>query len=153
LTRRVVLSILREEAHFLRLSKKDRIMFTKDNRERRLDDRAGPIESLIAEDTTLQGNLRSAHGIRIVGSVEGDIESRGRVKIEKGGRVQGNITAPDVIVNGALEGNIEATGQVELGPESRMTGNIKAPGSRSPRGAFSRATSRCSRGRPALALR
>ncbi len=101
-------------------------MFTKDSRERRLDDRAGPIESVIAEDTTLKGNLRSAHGIRVVGSVEGDIESRGRVKIEKGGRVAGHITAPDVIVNGALEGNIEATGQVELGPESRMSGNIQA---------------------------
>ena len=101
-------------------------MFTKDNRERRVDDRAGTIESLIAEDTTLHGNLRSAHGIRVVGTVEGDIESRGRVKIEKGGRVRGHIKAPDVIVNGELEGHIEATGQVELGPESRMTGNIKA---------------------------
>lgn len=101
-------------------------MFTRDNRERRLDDRAGPIESVIAEDTTLQGGLRSAHGIRVVGSVEGDIESRGRAKIEKGGRVQGNITAPDVIVHGALEGHIKATGQVELGPESRMAGNIEA---------------------------
>ncbi len=101
-------------------------MFTRDNRERRVDDRAGPIESVIAEDTTLQGDLRSAHGVRVVGSVEGDIESRGRVKIEKGGRVRGHITAPDVIVNGALEGHIEASGQVELGPESRMGGDIKA---------------------------
>ena len=126
MTRPGILSILREQVHFLRLSEKDRIMFTRDNRQRRVDDRAGPIESVIAEETILQGNLRSAYGIRIVGSVEGDIESRGRVKIEKGGRVQGNITAPDVIVNGALEGHIKATGQVELGPESRMAGNIKA---------------------------
>jgi cytoskeletal protein CcmA (bactofilin family) len=101
-------------------------MVTRDNRQRRVDDRAGPIESVLAQETTLQGNLRSAHPIRIMGSVEGDIESRGRAKIERGGRVQGNITAPDVIVNGELEGHIEATGQVELGPESRMAGNIKA---------------------------
>jgi cytoskeletal protein CcmA (bactofilin family) len=101
-------------------------MFTRDSHQRRTDDRAGPIETVIAQETTLQGNLRSAHSIRIMGSVEGDIESRGRAKIEKGGGVQGNITAADVIVNGALEGHIEAAGQVELGPESRMTGNIKA---------------------------
>jgi cytoskeletal protein CcmA (bactofilin family) len=101
-------------------------MFTQDSHQRRVDDRAGPIESVIAQETTLQGNLRSAHGIRILGSVEGDIESRGRAKIEKGGGVRGNITAADVIVNGALEGHIEAAGQVELGPESRMAGNIKA---------------------------
>jgi cytoskeletal protein CcmA (bactofilin family) len=126
LTQPDILSILREQVHFLRLSEKDRIMFTRDSSQRRVDDMVGPIESVIAEETTLQGNLRSTHGIRIVGSVEGDIESRGRVKIEKGGRARGNITAPDVIVNGALEGHIEATGQVELGPESRMAGNIKA---------------------------
>jgi cytoskeletal protein CcmA (bactofilin family) len=101
-------------------------MFTRDSNQRRVDDRAGPIESVIAQETTLQGNLRSAHSIRIMGSVEGDIESRGRAKIEKGGRVRGNITASDVIVNGTLEGHIEAAGQVELGPESRMAGNIKA---------------------------
>jgi cytoskeletal protein CcmA (bactofilin family) len=101
-------------------------MFTRDSHQRRVDDRAGPIESMIAQETTIQGNLRSAHGIRIMGSVEGDIESRGRAKIEKGGRVQGNITAADVVVNGALEGHIEAAGQVELGPESRMSGNINA---------------------------
>ena len=101
-------------------------MFTRDSHQRRVDDRAGPIESVIAQETTLQGNLRSAHAICIMGSVEGDIESGGRTKIEKGGRVRGNITAPDVIVNGELEGHIEAAGQVELGPESRMAGNIKA---------------------------
>jgi len=101
-------------------------MFTRDSLQRRVDDKAGPIESVIAPETTVQGNLRSAHAIRILGSVEGDIESRGRAKIEKGGEVQGNITAADVIVNGTLEGDIEAAGQVELGPESRVVGNIKA---------------------------
>lgn len=101
-------------------------MFTRDNLQRRVDDKAGPVESVIAQETTIQGSLRSAHGIRILGSVEGDIESRGRAKIENGGRVRGSITAADVIVNGELEGNIEAAGQVELGPGSRMAGDIKA---------------------------
>lgn len=101
LTRPGTLSILGEQ---------EKIMFTRDNSQRRVDDRVGPIESVIAEETTLQGDLRSAHGIHIVGSVEGDLESRGRVKIEKGGRVRGNITAPDVIVSGELEGHITATG-------------------------------------------
>jgi cytoskeletal protein CcmA (bactofilin family) len=101
-------------------------MFTRDNPTRRIEDKAGPIESTIAQETTLQGNLRSEHGIRILGSVEGDIESGGRVKIEKGGRVRGSIAASDVIVNGELEGHIKSAGQIELGPESRMAGNIKA---------------------------
>jgi cytoskeletal protein CcmA (bactofilin family) len=101
-------------------------MFTRDDRTRRIEDKAGLVESTIAPETTLQGKLRSEHGIRIMGSVEGDIESGGRVRIEKGGRVLGDISASDIIVNGELEGHIKAAGQVELGPESRMVGNVKA---------------------------
>ena len=101
-------------------------MFNRDDRTRRIEDRVEPVESVLAPETTVQGNLHSAHGIRVLGSVEGDIKSLGRVKIEKGGEVQGNITAADVIMNGTLEGDIEAAGQVELGPESRVAGNIQA---------------------------
>ena len=101
-------------------------MFTKNDKMRRVEDRAEPVESVLAPETTLQGNLRSAYGIRVMGSIEGDIQSEGRIKIEKGGLVRGMIAASDVIVNGVLEGNIDAKGQIELGCESHVVGNIKA---------------------------
>ncbi len=101
-------------------------MFTRDDLSRRIEDKAEAVESVIAPDTTLQGSLRGEHGIRVLGSVEGDLESGGLVKVEKGGRVRGNITAPAVIVNGELEGRIHTPGPVELGPDSRMTGDIEA---------------------------
>jgi cytoskeletal protein CcmA (bactofilin family) len=103
-------------------------MFTRDDRTRRIEDRAEPVESVLAPGTTLEGTLRGPHGLRVLGTVEGDVECGGRVRIEPGGRVSGNIKAVDVVVNGALEGDIEATGQVELGREGRMTGDIKAAG-------------------------
>ena len=101
-------------------------MFTRDDRMRRIEDKAGAVESVIAQETTLQGDLRSEYGIRVLGSVEGNLESGGRIKIERGGRVRGNIAASALIVNGELEGHIDTPGPVELGPESRMVGNIKA---------------------------
>lgn len=103
-------------------------MFTKDERARRIEDRAEPAESVVASGTILEGSLRGPHGLRVLGTVEGDIESGGRVKIEAGGRVLGKVKSTDVIVNGTLEGDIEAAGQVELGRESRMTGDIRAVG-------------------------
>ena len=103
-------------------------MFTKDDRTRRIEDRAEPAESVVAAGTTLEGTLRGPHGLRVLGTVEGDVESGGRVRIETCGRVRGKVKALDAIVNGTLEGNIEAAGQVELGRESRMTGDIKAAG-------------------------
>lgn len=101
-------------------------MFTRDNAARRIEDQAGPVESVVAQGTTLQGNVRSEHGVRVAGSVEGDLECAGRVKIENGGRVRGNIAASAVIVNGELAGHIKTAGPVELGPGSRMVGNIDA---------------------------
>ena len=101
-------------------------MFTRDDKNRRVEDNLEPVESVIARETTLQGNLRSAFGVRVMGAVEGDIESGGRVRVEKGGRVRGAVKASDIIVNGQLDGNIDAAGHVELGQESRMVGNIKA---------------------------
>lgn len=101
-------------------------MFTREDKNRRVEDRAEPTESVLAPETTLQGNFRSAFSLRILGAVEGDIESKGRVRIEKGGRVRGTIKASDIIVNGVLEGNVDTAGHVELGQESRMVGNIKA---------------------------
>jgi cytoskeletal protein CcmA (bactofilin family) len=101
-------------------------MLTRDDKTRRIEDRIEPVESVLAQETTLKGNLRGPYGIRVMGILEGDIESGGRVKIEKGGRVRGKIKASDVIVNGELDGHIETEGQVELGRESRMVGNIRA---------------------------
>jgi cytoskeletal protein CcmA (bactofilin family) len=101
-------------------------MFTRDDKNRRVEDNLEPVESVVVRETTLQGSLRSAYGIRIMGVVEGDIESQGRVRVDKGGRVRGKIKASDVIVNGQLDGDIDAAGHVELGQESRMVGNIKA---------------------------
>jgi cytoskeletal protein CcmA (bactofilin family) len=101
-------------------------MFTRDDKNRRVEDKVEPVESVVALETTLQGSLRSAYGIRIMGAVEGDIESGGRVRIDKGGRIRGSVKASDIIVNGELNGNIDASGHVELGHESRMVGNIKA---------------------------
>lgn len=101
-------------------------MMIRDNKKRRVEDRVEPIESILVQKTTIKGNLQSEYGIRIWGSVEGDIESGGRVKIEAGGQVRGMIKANNVIVNGVLEGNIDAQGQIELGHESRVIGNVKA---------------------------
>lgn len=46
-----------------------------------------------APDTTLEGDLRSAHGIRIRESVEGDIVAAGKIELGRESRMVGNSRA------------------------------------------------------------
>jgi len=101
------------------------MLLRNDDKKRRLEDRAGSVESVIAAGTKFKGTVSGQAGARISGSLEGDINSQQLVWVEKKGRVDGNIKSPFVIVEGELIGNIESAEHVELRAEGRVTGNIE----------------------------
>ena len=101
------------------------MLLRNDDKKRRLEDRAGGVESVIAAGTKFKGTMSGQAGARISGSFEGDINSQQLVWVEKKGRVDGNIRSPFVIVEGELYGNIESAEHVELRTEGRVTGNIE----------------------------
>ena len=101
------------------------MLLRNDDKKRRLEDRGGGVESVIAAGTKFKGTMSGQAGARISGSLEGDIGSEQLVWVEKKGRVDGNIRSPFVIVEGELYGNIESAEHVELRTEGRVTGNIE----------------------------
>ncbi len=101
------------------------MLLRNEDKKRRLEDRAGGVESVIAAGTKFKGTMSGQAGARISGSFEGDINSQQLVWVEKKGRVDGNIKSPFVIVEGELCGNIESAEHVELRTEGRVTGNIE----------------------------
>lgn len=58
--------------------------------------------------------------------LEGDINSRGIVKIDVGTVVLGNISCTSVLVSGAVKGNIEVNGPVIVDSTAVVKGDIKA---------------------------
>ena len=100
------------------------MLLKKDDKNRRLEDRAGSEASIIAAGTTFKGTIDGQAGMRISGSLKGDINSGQLVWVEKKGRVDGNIRSPFVIVEGDLNGNIESAEHVEVRTEGRVNGNI-----------------------------
>lgn len=63
--------------------------------------------SLISEDTTVEGNLISKGEIEVLGEVNGDIECTS-VTIGESGKLNGKVTAKDVIIDGRLNGSIHS---------------------------------------------
>ena len=92
---------------------------------RRLEDRLGASRSILASNTRIQGNLDGDESFLVKGHLEGDVVSKGLVWLDKGGRIEGQIRCPYVIIDGELIGNIKSAVRVELRTDSRMVGNVE----------------------------
>lgn len=81
-------------------------------------------DSIIASGTRVKGTIKECSGISISGHIEGEIQSKGLVRISRMGEVVGTIKAPFVLIEGELRGTIESAERVELRAGCRMNGNI-----------------------------
>lgn len=88
-----------------------------------------PIRTLIGEGTVIRGELNFADGLRIDGTVVGDViasgEGRNILVISEKARVEGTVMAGHVIVNGTVVGPVTSTELLELQPKASITGDVK----------------------------
>ena len=92
--------------------------------QRRLEDQLGSVISILSTGTRVKGTLKGKNSLKIAGLLEGDVSSEMLVWIEKGGKVEGTITAWGVIVEGEVNGNIESKEKTELRSYARIIGDI-----------------------------
>src|SRR5438552_14276457 len=84
------------------------------------------VESLIGEHTSFEGTLKTEGAVRLLGSVQGEIESKGTIIVEEKARVNARLTGAAVTVAGTVDGQIYCEGRVEIRPTGRVTGEINA---------------------------
>lgn len=90
-----------------------------------VDDGEDDQYTIITKGTIINGGLISDCSLNVMGTVNGDIECRGKLTIT--GNVSGNSTASAVFVNAKrLDGNIDSEGSVKIGLDSIVVGDIKA---------------------------
>lgn len=99
-------------------------MNKREDKKRRLEDKIGPIESVIAPNTRFKGKISGQDTIRIAGHFEGDVKCEQMVKIDQGGTLNGTINSTYVIIEGELKGNIDSAEHVEIRTDGRVLGNI-----------------------------
>ncbi|MBV9579396.1 MAG: polymer-forming cytoskeletal protein [Chloroflexi bacterium] len=86
----------------------------------------GEVESLIGEHTSFEGTLKTEGSVRLLGTIQGEIESKSMIIVEEKARVTARLTAQHVTVAGQLDGQIFCDGRVEIRPTGRVTGEINA---------------------------
>jgi cytoskeletal protein CcmA (bactofilin family) len=84
------------------------------------------VESLIGERTHFEGTLKCEGAIRLLGSVQGEVHSKGTIIVEEKAHVTARLTAAQVTIAGHVEGQIYCEGRVEIRPTGRVTGEISA---------------------------
>ncbi len=86
------------------------------------------IRSLIADGNHIEGNVQFTDGLRIDGSIVGDVRSsedrNSILVISETASVTGEVHADHVIVNGTVKGPVYARRMLELQPKARIEGDV-----------------------------
>ena len=98
--------------------------------------RGGEPANLILKGTTLDGDLQFATQLVVAGLVKGNIRCESMLIIERGGRVEGRIEAPVIIVHGELAGTVLATQSIEIWSGATVGGDVAARSVRVDEGAM-----------------
>ena len=86
------------------------------------------IESLIGEDTTIEGNILFTGGLRIDGVVKGNVcstdEKLTTLELSENAKIEGQIRVSHAILNGTVIGPVFGSEFVELLSKSKVTGDV-----------------------------
>jgi cytoskeletal protein CcmA (bactofilin family) len=86
------------------------------------------IGTLIGAGTTVEGNLSYSGGLRIDGSVKGDLRCASgdscMVVVSEHGQVEGEVHAAHLVVSGRIVGPLFVSELLELQPKARISGDV-----------------------------
>ncbi|MCI7556167.1 MAG: polymer-forming cytoskeletal protein [Bacteroidales bacterium] len=84
----------------------------------------GALYNAITAESKIIGTIVANNDIRIDGTVEGDIQCRGKVVIGEKGLVHGNIQCTNAEVQGRIEGKVEALQTLALRASANIQGDV-----------------------------
>lgn len=87
---------------------------------------SGELSTIIGPDAHFEGKLQLKASARIDGTLVGDLSSQETVTIGPDGKVDGNISAREIIVGGKVTGMLQATAMVVLEEKSELNGDLKS---------------------------
>lgn len=86
------------------------------------------IDSLIGQGTVITGDLVFSGGLHIDGTVKGNVAaeegSTALLILSEFGRIEGEVTVPNMVLNGEIVGDVFGSTRVELATKSRIKGSV-----------------------------
>jgi len=82
------------------------------------------IGTIIGPYTHFEGAISSEGGLRIDGSVKGEVRCEGTLIVGSEGRVDAEIVADNVLIAGEVSGNVTAKNRLEITEKGKVRGDI-----------------------------
>jgi len=83
------------------------------------------LNTIIGPGSHIKGDIEVQGGIRIDGSVEGNINATGPITVGRDGKIiTPSITATSATVGGTIKGDISAKERIRLEPTANVEGNL-----------------------------
>ncbi|AFJ02970.1 Integral membrane protein CcmA involved in cell shape determination [Methylophaga frappieri] len=90
--------------------------------------KATRIDTLIGENTHIQGDIHFSGGLRIDGAVTGNIiadeNEASLLTLSEKGRITGEIRVPHQLINGRISGHVYASEHIELAGAAQINGDV-----------------------------
>ena len=83
-----------------------------------------PAINLIANGTTIEGNITSNGDIRVDGSLKGTMTIKGKVIVGSSGKIKGEVHCKNFEVEGSIDGKVFVEELLSLRSRSKLTGEI-----------------------------
>ncbi len=86
------------------------------------------IDTLIGAETSVQGDIRFKGGLRVDGSIRGNVtedpSTPCTLVLSENGTIEGAVTVSKIVINGKVLGPVRASQYLELQTKSRVTGDV-----------------------------
>ncbi len=86
------------------------------------------IDTLIGAETRIEGDIHFSGGLRVDGSIRGNVNevssTPSTLVLSEHGRIEGAVTVSLLVINGKVLGPVYADQFVELQAKSRVTGDV-----------------------------
>jgi len=83
-------------------------------------------DTLLGENTVIEGKIRSQASMRIEGKVIGEVHCDGDVTVGEKAYVESNIQARNVTIAGKVKGDVHASGKLAITATGQLIGNVSA---------------------------
>ncbi len=82
--------------------------------------------NLIGAGTVIEGNVTSNGDIRVDGTLNGNLNTKGKVIVGESGKINGEVNCKNFEVEGSIEGKVFISELLSLRAKSRLMGEITA---------------------------
>lgn len=82
------------------------------------------VHTMIGAEAKIEGNISLEGGLIVYGKIQGDVITKGPVRIAKTAEIVGNIIASDIQIGGIVKGNITVNDRIVLGDQSTVNGDM-----------------------------